>query len=171
MNMTTFRNEKELLEIHYDTEATEPATRFVIWFEGLNTVIVANDGELSDALWERVLEQVRNMRHSFRDADHRDPHHLVSGYHRGNPWRTAHIYCGIEPTQEQVAAHMKQWIEWMLWQISNPWRNDNGDERVAALCALADLYGFTEPQKVRAELPQHLLELVEKELARRKTKS
>ena len=84
---------------------------------------------------------------------------------RGNPYRQAHIYAGIEPTREQVAAHMKQWIIWSLWQLACPQRNDRAMERIAALGALAELYGLHQPQTVRVKLPT--LEQIEAELARR----
>ena len=154
--------------VHYDTEATEPATRFIVWVEGNDRHVVAEDGELPAATWARVLEQVQDMRRSLAEAEQRDPAWKNPAFIRGNPHRQAHVYAGIEPTREQVAAHMRKWIIWSLWQLSNPYRNDNAMERIAALGALAELYGLHQPQTIYFAVPT--LEQLNEEIARHNTR-
>ena len=152
--ITSRTDDKQNIVVHYDTEATEPATRFVIWFEGADRHVVAQDGESPAATWERVLESVQDMRLNLFMQEFGDPRQRMSrGLMRGNRHRTAHVYAGIKPTREQVAGHMRQWLTWTLWQLSNPYRNDNAMERIAALGALAELYGLHQPQTVYFKVP------------------
>jgi len=61
---------------------------------------------------------------------------------------------------------MRKWIIWSLWQLSNPSRNDNAMERIAALGALAELYGLHQPKTVYMTLPTR--KELDAEIARRK---
>lgn len=167
--IATYTNDAENIVVHYDTEAAEPATRFVIWLEGDDKHVIAKDGEFPGAVWERVCAEVRRMRHNLLMQEYLDSRQRMSrGLVRGNRHRAAHVYADIEPTREQVAGHVKEWMTWTLWQLACPHRNKNGTERVAALCALADLFGLNQPPPMYVTLPPNLLELVEAELARRK---
>ena len=163
--ITNYTDHTQNIVVYYDTEATEPATRFVIWFEGADRHVVAEDGELPAATWGRVLASVQDMRRSLAEAEQRDPSWKNPAFVRGNPYRQAHVYAGIEPTREQVASHMKQWIIWTLWQLACPRRNKNAMERIAALGALAELYGLHQPPPVYVTLPT--LEQLNDEIARR----
>lgn len=148
MSIATHKDDLQLLTVHYDTEGAIP-TRYIIWFEGRDYVVVAEEGEFPGAVWERVLSEVRFMRQVVAISERLDPYLRDGRLRRGNPYRVAHVYAGIEPTPEQVKGHMRQWIEWSLWRLADPRRNDNGDERVAALCALSELYGLTAPRLFR----------------------
>jgi len=164
--ITNYTDHAQNIVVYHDTEATEPATRFVIWFEGADRHVVAQDGESPAATWERVLESVQDMRLNLFMQEFGDPRQRMSrGLMRGNRHRTAHVYAGIKPTREQVASHMKQWIIWTLWQLACPHRNKNAMERIAALGALAELYGLHQPQTVYVTLPT--LEQLNDEIARR----
>lgn len=162
--ITSYTDHTQNIVVHYDTDA-EPAKRFIVWVEGNDRHVVAEDGEFPGATWERVLATVQDMRRTLAEAQQRDPGWKHPAFVRGNPYRQAHVYAGVEPTREQVASHMKQWIIWSLWQLACPQRNDRAMERIAALGALAELYGLHQPQTVRVKLPT--LEQIEAELARR----
>ena len=163
--ITSYTDHKQNIVVHHDTEATEPAKRFIIWIEGRDRHVVAQDGEFPGATWERVVASVQDMRQCLTEAERRDPIWKNPAFIRGNPHRQAHVYAGIAPTREQVAAHMKQWIIWTLWQLACPERNDNAMERIAALGALAELYGLHQPKAVYVTLPT--LAQLEAEIARR----
>lgn len=164
--IANYTDDAQNIVVHYDTEATEPATRFVIWFEGADRHVVAQDGESPAATWERVLESVQDMRLNLFMQEFGDPRQRMSrGLMRGNRHRTAHVYAGIKPTPEQVAGHMRQWLTWSLWQLACPHRNKNAIERIAALGALAELYGLHQPPPVYVTLPT--LEQLNDEIARR----
>ena len=164
--ITSHTDHDQNIVVHHDTEATEPAKRFIVWVEGSDRHVVAEDGELPAATWGRVLASVRDMRHSLAEAEQRDPAWKNPAFIRGNPYRQAHVYAGIEPTREQVSAHMRKWIIWSLWQLACPERNDNAMERIAALGALAELYGLHQPQTVYITVPT--LEQLNAEIASRK---
>lgn len=164
--ITNYTDHAQNIVVYYDTEATEPATHFVIWFEGADTHVVAKGGEFPGATWERVCAEVRRMRHDLHQQEFIDPHQRMSrGLMRGNRHRAAHVYAGIKPTPEQVAGHMRQWLTWSLWQLACPHRNKNAIERIAALGALAELYGLHQPPPVYVTLPT--LEQLNDEIARR----
>jgi hypothetical protein len=168
MPISNHTDDAHNIVVHYDTEATEPATRFVIWFEGNDRHVVAMDGESPAATYERVLASVQDMRLNLFMQEFGDSHQRMSrGLMRGNRHRPAHVYAGIKPTREQVAGHMRQWLTWTLWQLANPYRNDNAMERIAALGTLAELYGLHQPQTVYITLPTR--EELDAEIARRKT--
>lgn len=153
MSITTVKDEMQLITIHYDTRDSV-VKRYTIWNEGISHVVIAGDEEVASEVWQRVLGKVKDMRNAFLIAERLDPYMQQSRFHRGNPYRHAHIYAGIEPTQEDVKAHMKQWIVWSLWQLASPHHNryDKGDERVAALCLLAELYGMHASNSMQVEL-------------------
>ncbi len=161
---TTYIDRDRNIVVHYDAQATGPVTRFTVWNEGDEHVVVAEPGETSAQAMGRVHDELRRMRSAINCAQRRDPEWKQSGFHRGAQHRAAHVYAGIEPTREQVASHMKDWITWMLYQIANPRLNKNGTERVAALCALADLYGLSTANEALV-LPTR--EQLAAELARR----
>lgn len=161
--ITSYTDHKQNVVVHYDT-ANETPKRFIIWIEGRDRHVVTEEGELPCATLERAFASVQDMRRSFADAEQRDPSWKNPAFFRGNPYRLAHVYSGVEPTREQVAAHMKQWIIWILWQLACPRRNRNATERVAALGALAELYGLHQPRTVCVTLPT--LEQLEAEIAR-----
>lgn len=143
---TTYIDREQNIVVHYDAQATGPVTCFTIWHEGIERVVVAKRGESSAQAMQRVQDEVQRMRKDI-DNSHRTGagwRTAASAYHTGAQHRAAHVYAGIEPTPEQVASHMKDWITWMLYQIASPTRNkdDDGTGRVAALCALADLHGL-----------------------------
>ena len=72
--ITNYTDDAQNIVVHYDTEATEPATRFVIWFEGNDRHVVAEDGEFPGATWERVLATVQDMRRTLAEAQQRNIH-------------------------------------------------------------------------------------------------
>lgn len=163
--ITTHTDDARNIVAHYDTEATEPVNRFVIWFEGRDRIVVAED--LPCVTWERVCTSVQDMRRCVDEADRRDPEWNNPAFVvRGNPHRQAHVYCGITPTREQVAGHMRQWVIWMLWKLTCPRLNKNPMGQVAALGMLAELYGLHQPQPVYVTPPT--LEQLDAEIARRK---
>ncbi|MGQ0443181.1 MAG: hypothetical protein ACT4OH_07000 [Methylophilaceae bacterium] len=151
--ITIVKDDKHLITIHYDTTVSD-IKRYTIWNEGISTVVVAKEGEAADIVWQHVLDRVKDMRAALLIAERSDPYMQQSGYHRGNPYRHAHVYAGIEPTQDDIKTHMKQWIIWTLWQLASPHHNryDNGEERVAALTALAGLLGIHAAKKVQIHL-------------------
>jgi hypothetical protein len=151
--ITTVRDDKQLITIHYDTTVSD-IKRYTILNEGVSTVVVAGECEAADIVWQRVLDWVKDMRAALLNAQRNDPYMQQSGYLRGNPYRHAHVYAGIEPTQDDIKAHMKQWIVWSLWKLASPHHNcyGKGEERVAALTALAGLLGIHATKKVQVDL-------------------
>ncbi len=163
--ITSHTNDEQNIIVHYDTEA-ELTQRFIIYFEGRDMLVVAEQGECLSAVWERVCNKVREMRHNLLMQEFVDPkHHMSAGLMRGNRRAAAHVYAGITPTRQQVAGHMKQFITFTLYQLACHRRNKNAMERIAALGTLAEMYGLHQPQTVYVTLPT--LEELDAEIARR----
>lgn len=141
------------LRIVFDSERS-PATRYTIFFEGRDTVVVGQPFESPAAVWQRVLDTVADMRAVIRHGAWRGREHYV-----------AIIYADIEPTDEQRKEPMKDWITACLYQLADPAHNKDGDSRVEALIALSELHGLNQPQTVYVTVPT--LEQLNAEIARR----
>lgn len=128
------------LRIVFDNERS-PAKRYTIFFEGRDTVVVGQPFESAEAVWQRVLDTVADMRAVIR-----------RGAWRGREHYFANIYAGIEPTDEQRKEPMKDWISACLHQLADPARNKDGDSRVEALIALSELHGITAPRVMYIEM-------------------
>lgn len=151
--IVTHIDREKRLRIVFDSERS-PATRYTIFFEGRDTVVVGQPFESPAAVWQRVLDTVADMRAVIRRGAWRGREHYV-----------AIIYADIEPTDEQRKEPMKDWITACLYQLADPAHNKDGDSRVEALIALSELHGLNQPQKVYVTVPT--LEQLNAEIARR----
>lgn len=156
MSIITHTDRDNRLRVVFDNERTAPAERYAIWFEGRDTVVVAQPWESPAAVWQRVLDTVAELRAVIR-----------RGAWRGRDHYFATVYAGIPPTEQQRAAHMHDWISFCLYQLADPSHNKDEVARVDALIALSELHGLTTPKPEPVTLPHNLLELIENELARR----
>ena len=156
MSIITHTDRDNRLRVVFDNERTAPAERYAIWFEGRDTVVVAQPWESPAAVWQRVLDSVADMRAVIR-----------RGTWRGRDHYFATVYAATQPTEQQKQEHMKDWISACLYQLADPARNKDADSRVDALIALSELHGLTTPKPEPVALPHNLLELIENELARR----
>lgn len=152
MSIITHTDRDNRLRVVFDNERTAPAKRYTIFFEGRDTVVVAQPSESPAAVWQRVLDTVADMRAVIR-----------RGAWRGREHYFANIYAGIEPTDEQRKEPMKDWISACLYQLADPARNKDGDSRVEALIALSELHGITARRFVYVTLPT--LEQIKAEIA------
>ena len=151
----TFTDHKQRLRI-YAGEDADPS-RYVIWYEGRDRVIVRKRGESSADLYQRVLEQVQDMRLAVR-----------YGYWQGQELAFAHLFAGVKPSPADEYERRKEWCSAGLYQLADPRHNDDGASRVAALVALAELHGLHAPRRYAVNLPVSLLALVNCELSRRR---
>lgn len=156
MSIITHIDRDNRLHVLFNDEHTAPAERYTVCFEGRNTVVIAKPWESPAAAWQRVLELVADMRAVIR-----------RGAWRGREHYFASVYAGIQPTEQQRAAHMHDWISFCLYQLADPAHNKDEVARVDALIALSELHGLTTPKPEPVTLPHNLLELIENELARR----
>lgn len=151
----TFTDHKQRLRI-YSGDDTDPA-RYWVWYEGRDRVIVRKRGESSADLYQRVLEQVQDMRLAVR-----------YGYWQGQELNFAHLYAGVKPSAADQRERMREWCSSRLYHEADPRNNDDGTSRVAALVALAELHGLHAPRRYAVNLPVSLLALVNCELSRRR---
>lgn len=152
MSIVTHTDRVNLVQVVYDNESTAPVNRYAIFYEGMNTVVSASPLESPAAVWQRVLELVADMRAVIR-----------RGAWRGREHMPATVYA-IEPTEQQQNEHMRDYISFCLYQLSEPAHNKDDDARVQALIALSDLHGLAAPRVLT--LPT--LDGVVAEIARRK---
>ncbi|MGB4065312.1 MAG: hypothetical protein WBK19_15920 [Azonexus sp.] len=150
--IATHIDREKRLKIVFDSERS-PATRYTIFFEGRDTVVVGQPFESAEAVWQRVLDTVAEMRAVIR-----------RGAWRGREHYFAIIYADIEPTDEQRKEPMKDWITACLYQLADPARNKDGDSRVEALIALSELHDLSTHRFTQA---LNLCELAAAELVRR----
>lgn len=156
MSIVTHTDHGQRLRIVFDSESTAPVERYTIHFEGRNTVVVASKPWESPAdIWQRVLELIADMRAVIR-----------RGAWRGREFYFATVYANVAPTEQQQKGHMKSWISFCLYQLSDPIYNKDALSRVKALTALSDLHGLNAPTSFA--VPHNLRELVDAELARRR---
>lgn len=149
----TFTDHTARLRI-YAGEDADPS-RYVIWYEGRDRLIVRKRGESSADLYQRVLEQVQDMRLAVR-----------YGYWQGQELNFAHVYAGVKPSAADKRERMKEWCSARLYDLAD--HHSDGATRVAALGALAELYGLHAPRRHAVNLPVSLLALVNCELSRRR---
>lgn len=102
-----------------------------------------------------MLELVADMRAVIR-----------RGAWRGREHYFATVYAGIQPTEQQRAAHMHDWIRFGLYQLADPAHNKDGESRVDALIALSELHGVVTPFRWRVPM----LGEIDAELANRKVR-
>lgn len=147
MSVTAYRDEANRLIVHYDTDLPQP-TRFVIWLEGKGTTIVGKPGELSSAVWQRVVDCVRDMREGFARVERIPPKHRHPSMHCGSPYREGNVYAGIDPASKQMQEHLRQWMIWQLYkQADSP--ASTAMQKVNALSALAEIVGLVPPDPLR----------------------
>jgi hypothetical protein len=142
MSITTRTDADTRLHVVLDDEHTTPADRYTIWFEGRDSVVIAQPFESPDAVWQRVLGAVANMREV-----------VLRGILEGRGHYFATVYVGIEPTKQQKQEHMRDWITFCLYQLADPGQNKDGNSRVQALVALSKLHGLNRSQTVYLQLP------------------
>lgn len=106
----------------------------MIWYEGRNRLIVRKSDESSAELYQRVLEQVQDMRLAVR-----------YGYWQGQELNFAHVYAGVKPSAADKRERMKEWCSTRLYDLAA--HHSDGATRVAALGALAELYGLHAPRR------------------------
>jgi hypothetical protein len=147
MSVTTYLDEANRLIVHYATDLPQP-TRFVVWLEGRGTTIEGRPGELPSAVWQRVVDSVRHMREGFARVERLTPKHRHAGMHQGNPYREGNVYAGIDPTRQQVQAHLRQWMVWVLYKHANS-PSSTDMQKVNALSALAEIVGLVKPDPQR----------------------
>lgn len=157
--IVTHTDRDNRLRVVFDNERTAPAERYAIFFEGRDTVVVAQPWESPAAVWQRVLDTVADMRAVIR-----------RGAWRGREHYFGTVYASIQPTEQQKQEHMKDWISACLYQLADPARNKDADSRVEALIALSELHGITAPHVVNVMVPtlEQLNEEIKAEVARRK---
>lgn len=151
--IVTHIDREKRLRIVFDSERS-PATRYTIFFEGRDTVVVGQPWESAAAVWQRVLELISDMRAVIR-----------CGAWLGREHFFATVFADIEPTDEQRKESMKDWISACLYQLADPARNKDGYSRVEALIALSELHGLNQSQTVYVTVPT--LEQLNAEIARR----
>lgn len=142
MSIITHTDRDNRLRVVFDNERTAPAERYAIFFEGRDTVVVAQPFESASDVWQRVLDTVADMRAVIR-----------RGAWRGREHYFAFVYAGIQPTAEQRKEAMKDWISACLYQLADPARNKDADSRVEALIALSELHGLAAPRAVHVTMP------------------
>lgn len=141
MSIITHTDRDNRLRVVFDNERTAPAERYAIFFEGRDTVVVAQPFESASDVWQRVLDTVADMRAVIR-----------RGAWRGREHYFAFVYAGIQPTAEQRKEAMKDWISACLYQLADPARNKDADSRVEALIALSELHGLAAPRAVHVTM-------------------
>lgn len=145
--ITTYRDEASRLIVHFDTDHTAP-TRFVVWLEGKSTTIVGKPGELPSAVWQRVVNSVRQMREGFARVERMTPKQRHPSMHWGNPYRMGSVYAGIDPTPQQAKEHLTQWVIQNLYKIAES-PSSTPMQQVHACSALAEITGLVKPDPKR----------------------
>lgn len=126
----------------FDEQRTAPADQYTIIFEGREDVVIAQAFESPDATWQRALARIAENRAIIR-----------RGAWRGREFHYATVFAGIEPTDEQRKALMRDWISASLYQLADPVRNKDAESRVQALIALCELHGLNQPHAVHVTFP------------------
>lgn len=155
MTTITHTDSGNRLRVVFDDERTAIVERYAILFEGRDTVVIAQPGELPSVVWQRVLDTVADIRSNIR-----------RGEWRGRFFYFATVYAGILPTEQQKQEHLKSWVSFCLYQLAEPAYNKDAASQVEALIALSDLHGLNAPR--RLNLPDNLREMVAEEQARRR---
>lgn len=130
---------EKLLRI-YSSDNCDP-NQYVILFEGQERIITRLADESSAMLWVRVCKKVDDMRLA-----------IYSGSLSGRQYAFAHIYAGVMPNEVDRIERMREWIEFRLWNLSNPIINSDHKARVHALCTLADIYGLNAIKVVQSSV-------------------
>lgn len=125
----TWNDEENLLRI-YAGDATDPSI-YMIWFEGQERVVKRMPGESAQTLWARVRKTIQDIRilMQFRNLN-------------GNPFAFAHIYAGINPSEAERHALLREWLIAELFREAAPTSGNENETRVAALSTLADIFGM-----------------------------
>lgn len=133
--ITTHIDYFKRLRIVFDNEHTTAPGRYMIFFEGLDRVVVGQAFEAPAAIWQRVLEEIADMRAVIRRRAWRGREHYFAA-----------VYAGIQPTELQKKEHLKDWVSFCLFQLADPAHNKDVDSQLEALIFLSELHGLNQPE-------------------------
>lgn len=158
----------KLLHLVYDDAAVAPQ-RYVIWFEGREDVVTADEMESPASSWQRVIASIQQIRSE-----------VLRDQWCGRRGAYATVYAGTAPTEEERKAHIREHLIYMLLQIASPTgpsalrarrgsraaQIKDSEARVQAALLAVDLL-CPPPAPVQINLADVMLKAVRDELARR----